>query len=161
MSILGRQNRDMKIRSKYLLAFLTIAVIAAGCIKTDTGNYSGGPALVPDGVFTGQFTLIHENTSTNRLDTAQATITLTMVALGTTYSVGGDTTKIQAPSKGSFGVDQVNGAITFVDATITKTTPANTPKKHLNGTYLYTYDGTKLHIVGANDTLSYDYSLSH
>ncbi len=134
--------------------FLLLLVIVSGCSNSGT-PFNGGIETVPQGNFMGQFTLVHKN-SKGVLDTASAIITLTMT--GGNYSVSGDTTAIQAPSTGTFSADGT--IITFDDVTVTKKTPLNTPKKHLNGPFLYTYAGPNLHIYGASDTLSYDYKLS-
>jgi len=137
----------------YFLLLLFPALIT-GCLK-NSASTNENTINTPQGNFTGNFTLIHKS-SKGTLDTAYATITLAMN--GTNYVVSGDTTTIQAPSNGTFSAD--GSIITFVDATVTKRTPLNTPKKHLNGPFLYTYSGPNLHIYGASDTLSYDYKLT-
>jgi len=147
----------MKIKSNYLLALVSILAVM-GCSKQAV-NGGGGPSLGPQGNFSGSFTLIHENPVNNHLDTAVANVTLTLTA-NASFSVGGDTTKIQAPGNGTFTVDQPDNIITFQDVTVTKRTPLNTPKKHLNGPFLFSYDGSNLHIFGASDTLSYNYVLA-
>jgi hypothetical protein len=144
----------MKIKLNYLFILL---LIASGCSKQSVNTSDPiNPLIIPVGNFSGYFTLIHLNPATNKLDTGSAFITLAMTT-GPSYSVAGDTTKIQDPSYGSFTADGT--LITFVDQTVTKRTPLNTPKKHLNGPYLYTYDGTNLHIYGSSDTLNYNYVL--
>jgi len=137
----------------YFLLLLFPALIT-GCLKNSPPANSN-TVNIPQGNFTGNFTLIHKSPK-GTLDTAYATIRLALT--GTNYTVTGDTTTIQAPSIGTFSADGT--VITFADATVTKKTPLNTPKKHLNGPFLYTYSGPNLHIYGASDTLSYDYKLS-
>jgi hypothetical protein len=161
LSIIAHISKNKLIMQKgshYLLIILLLGVfIAGGCIKNTTPpNLT---AVLPTGNFIGQFTLIHKNSATSKFDTAHAIITIAMMA-NATYAVAGDTTKIQAASNGSFNVDTPDGIITFNDATVTKLTSLNTPKKHLNGPFLYTYDGANLHIFGSSDTLSYNYALT-
>jgi len=144
----------MKNNVIYLCSLLLIITIASGCLKNSAGNSS---ILVPTGNFQGPFTLIHKNTA-GKLDTATANIVLALSASAATYSVSGDTTTIQAPSHGTYNVDGTN--ILFTDATVSKTTNLNLPKKHLYGSFLYTFDGTNLHIYGSSDTLSYNYVLT-
>jgi len=146
----------MKLKLNYLLVLLLL--IASACTKQQPANNdtSYNPLITPVGNFSGYFTLIHLNPATNKLDTSRALITLATTA-DLSYSVAGDTTTIQAPSYGTFTADGT--LITFTDATVTKRTPPNTPQKHLNGPFLYTYDGTTLNIYGSSDTLSYNYVL--
>jgi len=135
---------------------LPVLVIAAGCLKQDNSANNDVNANLPQGNFLGQFTLIHKNSKTGNLDTSSAAVSL--VLSGTNFTVGGDTTKIQAPSYGTFTVD--GNLITFTDLTVTKRTPANTPKKHLNGPFLFVSSASTLQIRGSSDTLSYSYDLN-
>lgn len=147
----------MKRKLNYVAAALLITVVIAGCTKSNVNNNIANNTFVfPQGNFLGQFRLIHPSAKGFGFDTLYANITLNMSS-DYSYSVGGDTSKIQVGSYGTFTPD-VN-TITFVDATVTKRTSPNTLKKHLNGPFLYTFNGSNLHIYGAADTLSYDYAL--
>jgi len=140
----------------YLLVMLSVLLVVESCTKNTP--YSAPSSNFPVGNFIGPFTLIHKNPVTNKLDTSSALVTLAMTS-NVTYAIGGDTTKIQASSYGSFDVNNITQILTFYDATVTKTTNLNAPKKHLNGPFLYTFDGQNLHIYGSSDTLSYNYAL--
>jgi len=144
---------------KYQLYILPILLaLATSCstkpVDTTPVDYS---TVIPNGNFLGPFTLIHKNSTTSKLDTSSAIITVAFSSSASTYSVAGDTSKIQAASHGTYTADGT--LIKFTDATVTKTTSANTPKKHLSGTFFYTYDGTNLVIYGSSDTLSFNYKL--
>ena len=146
----------MKRGLNYLIVAFLIAIIATGCTKSTP--YTQPPTTFPIGSFIGPLTLIHKNSATSKLDTSTAVVQLIMTA-NETFSMGGDTSKIQAPSYGSFDVNNITNILTFYDATVTKTTNLNGPKKHLNGPFLFTYDSSNtLHIYGSSDTLSFDYA---
>jgi hypothetical protein len=139
------------------ILFPLLLLMAAGCSKNAVTTVDNSSSAVPNGNFLGPFTLIHKNSSTGKSDTSSALITVAFNISTASYSVAGDTSKIQAPSYGTYTADGT--IITFADATVTKRTSANAPKKHLTGGFLYTYDGTKLHIYGSSDTLSFNYNL--
>jgi len=111
----------MKKTINYIFALLLICVVA-GCIKNSTAP-NNASSNIPNGNFLGVFTLIHKNPKTSVLDTSSANVTMSMSANTAAYSIGGDTTKIQAGSYGTFNVDGT--LITFADATVTK---KNKPK---------------------------------
>ena len=136
-----------------LLAFM--AACSSKPVSTTPVDYS---TIIPDGNFLGTFVLIHKNSTTSKLDTSSAVITIAFNSGTSAYSVAGDTSKIQAPSHGTYTADGT--LINFTDATVTKTTSANAPKKHLSGSFLYTYDGSNLHIYGSSDTLNFNYKMS-
>jgi len=143
----------MKRKLNYLFPILLL-LGTAGCVKT-----SNDPSTIdiPVGNFTGQFTRIHLNPNTNKLDTIKANITLNM-GTATGYVVGGDTTN-HAASYGSYVVDGQN--IAFSDHTLPSTTTITTPpvKIHLNGIYQYQYAPPVLQIGVQNDTISFFYNL--
>lgn len=141
------------------LAFLIVAVTVAGCMKDTPKADPNANLIVPVGNFGGQFRLIHLNPATSKLDTSYASVLISLNS-DMSFSVAGDTSKIQAPSHGTFAVDYINSLLTFTDQTVTKNTDLNAKKKHLNGPFLYTYTSPSLHIYGASDTLAYDYSLT-
>jgi hypothetical protein len=140
------------------LFFLIIAIAAAGCMKDSPKGDPNVGVVVPTGAFGGQFQLVHLN-SKSKTDTSYASVLITLNA-DMSFAVSGDTSKIQAPSKGTFTVDNANSLITFNDLTVTKNTDPNGKKKHLNGPFLYTYTPPTLVIHGASDTLAYYYSLT-
>lgn len=144
----------MKRKLNYLFPILLL-LATAGCIKStnDPSNI-----IIPVGNFLGQFTRIHLNPATGKLDTIKGNITLNM-AVATGYVVGGDTTH-HAASYGGYVVDGQN--IAFSDHTLPSTTTTTTPpvKIHLNGVYQYSYTGTSMQISASNDTLGYLYTLA-
>ena len=140
------------------ILFPLLLLMATGCSKNAVTTVDNSSSTVPSGNFLGPFTLIHKSSSTGKSDTSSAVVTVSFNISTASYSVGGDTSKIQAPSYGTYTADGT--IITFTDATVTKKTSANAPKKHLTGGFLYTYDGTKLHIYGSSDTLSFNYNLA-
>ncbi len=145
----------MKRRLSYLLPLLLLIVLAVGCAKSPD---STDTIVLPVGTFTGQFTRIHLNPYTRKLDTIYANLTLTMAA-ATGYAITGDTTK-HAGSHGSYVVDGVN--IAFSDQTLPTSTTSTAPptKIHLNGVYSYVYTTTSMQITFSNDTLIYTYILA-
>jgi len=144
---------------KYLLYILPLFLaLAAGCSKNSPAPNIDYSTIIPSGNFLGTFTLIHKSSSTGKLDTGRAIITIAFTPSPSNYSVAGDTSKIQAPSHGSYTADGT--LISFVDATVTKTTSPNTAKKHLSGSFFYTYDGSNLRIYGSSDTLSFNYQMA-
>jgi len=146
----------MKTRILFLgAAFL--AIFLAGCVKSPTQV----PAILPTGNFIGTFTRLHFNSSTNKVDTVTATLTLTMSA-STGYAVGGDTSK-HAGSHGSYVTDATGTYIAFSDVTLPSTNVANAPaptKTHLNGVYQYAFSqGVGLQLQAVGDTLAYFYNM--
>ena len=136
------------MKKLFVYPFLLVLLGAAACVKT-----TQTPTPLPSGTFTGPFTVIHLSPKTGKLDTATATITLSMSAT-TGYKVTGDTSKIQAGSYGSYIADGTY--IQFIDHTTTGTATA---KVHLNGIYQYQYNGASLNIYASTDTLGFTYTL--
>lgn len=147
----------MKFKIIFLFVLCT-AMLLNACIKNTPSSPQAGQDFTPYGNYAGNFQLIHLNPKNNKLDTSYASVTLSLNT-DLTFVVGGDTTKIQAPSKGTFSADYSQKLIIFRDATVTKATPPNTAKKHLNGTFGYSYISPNLNITLATDTLLYNYSL--
>jgi hypothetical protein len=139
----------MKYKLLYLLMLLMI--LGAGCGK---GPTSIPTISIPDGSYAGQFRLIHRKSGI--ADTLKASITLTLKNSDGTFSVTGDTLTVHAGSHGTYGLN--SSYFNFLDKTNPTTgTPA---KVHLNGPYLYAYDGSILQMLYFNsDTLSYQYDL--
>jgi hypothetical protein len=139
---------------KILLSLVPVLLLLliTGCVK----NTPPSPVILPAGTFSGTFTRLHLNLTTNKVDTIKANLTLTMSAT-TGFVVSGDTTH-HAASHGGYVVDGVN--IAFSDQTL-PTTPTATPpvKTHLNGLYQYIYSGSTFQITAASDTLAYLYDL--
>jgi hypothetical protein len=146
--------KDMK-RLIYVLPLLL--TLAAGCI--DNGNNT--PAPDPSGTFTGEFRRIHRNTDLS-IDTTKATIKV-IIEPGVGYHVLGDTATLHAGSKGHYGIS--GNGIMFVDNTLPAPvsgapTPPAPKKVHLNGEYLFVYNGSIFQMVKVvGDTLSLQYDL--
>ena len=138
-----------------ILYLVPMALMAlSSCLGTST---TPAPSSVntPTGTFTGQFRRVHKNPATNKVDTLKANLTLTL-STATGYAVTGDTTSLHAGSNGIWTINDTY--ITFVDNTLQRT---GTPVKiHLNGSYPYGYDGSKLQFLTTfADTLAYQYDL--
>ncbi len=137
--------------------FLPLLFLLPFAACTKSSDSSTNPVNLPRGNFAGQFMLVHQSSLTGKLDTSYANITLSLAASGN-FAVGGDTSKIQAGSFGIYSGDA--SSINFIDATINKLTP-NTVKKHLNGTFNYTYGASTLKMSLVTDTLFYNYNLTN
>lgn len=132
------------------LFFLPLALmLVAGCMKSQDPNANTSP---PTGTFTGTFLSLHKKASGNGFDSVQANITLSLdPASG--FKLTGDTTK-HAGSFGDFAYDAAN--FLFND----KTVSTSNKKIHLNGYYLYGYNGSQLQLQQIySDTLGYFYTL--
>ncbi|MFI5163029.1 MAG: hypothetical protein ACHQHN_17240 [Sphingobacteriales bacterium] len=144
----------MKFRIIYLL--IVVALLGVGCTKL-TQTIPAAPP-VPSGTFTGTFRYLHRHTNKVPFDTLQANITVKLLTNTSpfSYTVTGDTATVHAGSFGSFSV--TSPYIVFTDQTFpTSGTPT---KKHLNGAYLYYYDGTVFQMLAYNaDTLGVQYDL--
>jgi hypothetical protein len=142
----------MKRKLFYLLPLSLLFL--AGCFGNK--NSAPTPTLLPSGTFTGQFRRIHKTFRTGVTDTQKANIQLIMET-ATGFAVTGDTSTVQAGSKGSYYVG-LNNYIQFVDNTFP---PTGTPTKtHLNGLYQYYYDGSVFQMLATSlDTLSLQYDL--
>jgi len=146
----------MKRNISYLFPLLLL--FATGCFKSNTNP---NPVVLPSGTFSGPFVVIHLNSLTGKQDTSTANVILTM-SLTTGYSVTGDTSTLQAGSKGSYVAD--GQYISFTDQTLpagtTVVKPPNVKKNHLNGLYQYVYDGTNFQFYSTSaDTIGYTYVL--
>jgi len=138
---------------KNLLGLLIISLfIIAGCAKKDET-----PLSIPEGKFAGQFTRLHVNKTTNKIDTLKANLVVTF-STTTGYAVLSDTSVVHGGSKGSFVVDPLY--IQFNDNTIPVGPVPTTGKVRLAGIYEYYYKGTSLKIGRSNDTLGYYYDLT-
>jgi hypothetical protein len=139
----------MKQKLLYLLPLLL--AIATGCLKSD---YK--PPVLPSGTFSGTFGYLHRANDKVSFDTLKASVTLTLQNSNSTFTVTGDTTTLHA---GSFGQYAVNtSVIEFVDKTYSAT--GINVKKHLNGIYAYSYNGSNLNLLyNISDTISMQYQL--
>src|SRR5215469_11164966 len=139
------------MKHKLLCLIPVAAVFLAGCL--------GGPntpAPVLSGAFSGQFTLYHRHSTTSPFDTLKANITLTLTNPANTFAVTGDTSTVIAGSKGTYQLATNGSYILFIDNTLSTTTTST--KVHLNGEYIYSYDGTTLEMLaGSADTLQVQY----
>jgi len=144
----------MKFRLIYFL--LVVASVGIGCTKlTQT---TPPPPVVPSGTFSGTFRYLHRHTNQVPFDTLKANITIKLLTNVNpfTYTVTGDTATVHAGSFGSFSL--TSPYMVFTDNTFpTSGTPT---KQHLNGAYLYYYDGTVFQMLAYNaDTLGVQYDL--
>jgi len=141
------------MKNKLLYLTTVLAVLIAGC---STDGIKPAPAL--SGSFSGQFTLYHRHVTTDPFDTLKANITLTLITPANTFSVGGDTSTVIAGSKGTYELATNGNFILFIDNTIPKT--GTSSKVHLNGEYIYSYDGSTLQMLASSvDTLQVQYNL--
>lgn len=132
----------------YVLPLLLL--LAAGCFN----DQASIPSPDPSGTFSGEFRRIHRNKDQS-IDTVKANIKV-IIEPGKGYHVLGDTTTVHAGSKGHYGIN--GNGIMFIDSTLAKT---GTPiKTHLNGEYLFIYNGSIFQMVRTSgDTLSFQYDL--
>jgi hypothetical protein len=108
------------------------------------------------GTFTGQFRLLHRSTDKVPFDTTSTNIVLTMTSPAYTFTVTGDTSTVHAGSYGTYALNSQE--ILFTDKTYPKT--GIPTKTHLNGLYLYYYDGSTFQMLAySSDTLSLEYDL--
>ncbi|MBS1525562.1 MAG: hypothetical protein JST19_07930 [Bacteroidetes bacterium] len=136
-----------------ILYFLPLLLCLGGCFKN---NAAVPPLVVPSGTFTGEFRLLHRSSVNVPFDTTKAEIVLTLNTPAYTYAVTGDTSTVHAGSKGVWGMN--NSYINFADNTYPK---SGTPTKtHLNGLYLYYYNGSVFQMIATSaDTLALQYDL--
>ncbi len=145
----------MKRKLTYLLSLLLLMLFVVGCIKPPPAD-DGTTQPLPEGLFGGTFTVIHFNVNKQKLDTTTVSTSVQM-SLSNGFSVTGDTTTIQAPSHGNY--TGYGGGLVFNDATAGGS-DINSKKKHLNGVYLYNYDGSRLQMEMQNDTIALLYNIS-
>jgi hypothetical protein len=132
----------------YLLPVLVALV--SGCLK----NQDNVPSPDPSGTFTGEFRRISK-AADQSIDTLKANIKV-VIQPGIGYHVLGDTTTVHAGSKGHYGIN--GNGIMFVDDTYSATSAST--KTHLNGEYLFIYNGSVFQMVrNSGDTLSLQYDL--
>ncbi|HZX57945.1 MAG TPA: hypothetical protein VFE54_04445 [Mucilaginibacter sp.] len=144
------------MKFKLLYVLLLLIIVDTGCKKI---AYTGPAAPVaPSGTFTGTFRYLHRHTDLVPFDTLQANITLKMLTNTNpfSYTVTGDTATVHAGSFGSFSL--TSPYMVFTDKTFpTSGTPT---KQHLNGAYLYYYDGNVFQMLAYSaDTLGVQYDL--
>lgn len=142
------------MNKKLLFLLPALALLTVGCFKTPVASPTQGG--LPSGTFAGKFRLLHRHTNQVKFDTAMCDITVTLNAVGATYTVTGDTSTVHAGSKGTYGIS--SPYISFTDTTWPK---SGTPTKtHLYGLYQYYYDGTVFQMLAYSvDTLSLQYDL--
>ena len=131
---------------------MILLVIVAGCAKQEET-----PVIIPQGKFSGSFTRLHLNRTTNKIDTLKANMVINF-STTTGYAVLSDTSVVHAGSKGSYTLDRLY--IQFGDNTIPVGPVPTTGKSHLAGIYEYTYTGTSFKFAKSNDTLGYYYDLT-
>jgi hypothetical protein len=140
----------------HLLLLTSTALLALFMASCSTGGLTPTPQLA--GSFSGQFRLLHRHTDAVPFDTLTANITLTLNSPASTFAVTGDTSTVIAGSMGTYQLATNGNFILFVDNTLPKTGISS--KVHLNGEYIYSYDGTNLQMLAYSlDTLSVQYNL--
>ncbi len=140
------------MKHKLLCLFPILAILTAGCIKNAP---VAPPPPMPSGTFSGQFKLFHRHTTQVPFDSVKTNLTIKFQTSDNTFTVTGDTSTVHAGSYGTFGLYQPY--IGFNDKTFSA---LHFTKSHLNGYYLYNYDGTNLVIyVSSADTLLAGYSM--
>ncbi|MCO5936248.1 hypothetical protein NAF17_11930 [Mucilaginibacter sp. RB4R14] len=134
-----------------LIYFLpTLLILATGCFNNDNSV----PIPNPEGTFSGEFRLLRKLPNVTKIDTTKATIQLILTP-GVGFKVLGDTIKVHAGSKGRYGI--AGNGIRFVDSTFVV---GKYNKRHLQGDYLFVYNGTNLQMVfNSGDSLSLQYDL--
>ena len=142
----------MKHQLLYLFALL--GILTTGCAKSAK---QPPPPPTPSGTFTGQFIYLHRHTSSKPFDTVKTNITIKFVTPDFTFSVTPSDSTIHKPSHGVFGVNPPY--LVFSDKTYTTVPPPTIA--HLNGYYLYNYDGKTLKMLAYSlDTLALEYNLT-
>jgi hypothetical protein len=142
------------MKKLHLLCLLPL-LMAVGCGKE---KVQATPQIqLPAGIFNGPFAKIHRNLTSGKSDTLVATIKLTTDATGN-FAVTGDTSTVHAGSKGKFVLGYGQDLV-FDDKTFSATSTST--KAHLNGDYIFSYDGGTFELVqGIGDTISYQYILT-
>lgn len=146
-------------RLSYLIPVLLCSALVVGCLKSEDVR----PAVVPVGNFSGQFRLISGNTIKKTIDTIKTNIKISLSQEDESFTITGDTSIAHAGSKGHYGIN--GNIIGFTDNTLSvnnagKSAPVINGKAHLNGIYLYFYNGNVLQmrtVVG--DTIAFEYEL--
>jgi hypothetical protein len=143
----------MKNKSLYLGPVLLFFI--TGCLS----NKVAPVPTLPSGTYSGQFRLFHRHTTTSPFDTLKANITLTLSNTpANSFSLSGDTSTVIAGSKGTYELASNGNFILFIDNTLTATSVSG--KAHLNGEYIYSYDGNALQMIASSaDTLQVQYDL--
>jgi hypothetical protein len=140
------------MKHKLLFLFLSLIVIATGCVK---GSSKNQPAPTPSGTFTGEFKVLHRHTDKAAWDSAKTSLTVLFNTPAYTYAVSGlDTSTLHVASHGTFGISAPY--IYFTDA------EANNllTRWHLNGYWVYNFDGKNLVMyISSSDTLVAGYNL--
>lgn len=141
------------MKNNLLYVTVILAVLITGC---STSGVKPTPAL--SGSFSGQFRILHRHTDAVPFDTLKANITLNLNPAASTFAVTGDTSTVIAGSNGTYELATNGNYILFIDNTLPKTGISS--KVHLNGEYIYSYDGTNLQMLAYSlDTLSVQYDL--
>jgi hypothetical protein len=141
------------MKQKLLLFLSVFALLASGCIKNEPDL---PPPPLPSGTFTGTFKMLHRHTDKVPYDSLSTNLTLTLQSATNTFAVTGDTTAVHAGSFGTFAI--YSQFIAFADKTYSATVVS--PKMHLDGTYIYNFDGINLTVEAtSSDTLAVGYFL--
>jgi hypothetical protein len=143
--------KDLVMKKKLFGLLIVSLALIAGCAKEEET-----PLVIPEGKFSGKFTRLRLNKTTNKIDTLNANLVITF-STANGYAVLSDTSVVHAGSKGSYAVDRF--FMQFGNTTIPVGPVPTTGKVHLAGIYDYTYKGNSLKFARSNDTLAYYYDL--
>ena len=140
------------MKHKLLILFLSLIIVAAGCIKS-TPNIQ--PAPIPSGTFIGEFKGLHRHSDKLPWDSVKTNLTVQFNTPAYTYIVSGlDTSALHVASHGTFGV---SAPYIYFSDQLASSSPT---EWHLNGYYAYSFDGTNLIMyVSSSDTLAAGYNL--
>lgn len=141
------------MKHKLLFLFLSLIIVASSCVKSSVKT---APAPVPSGTFTGEFEVLHRHSNKLPWDSLKTNLTVQFNTPAYTYNVSGlDTSTLHVASHGTFGISAPYIYFTDAEANTSPTT-----KWHLNGYWLYNFDGTKLLMyITSSDTLAAAYNL--
>jgi hypothetical protein len=144
-----------EMKNKLLFLTPVLFFLITGCLS----NKVAPVPTLPAGTYSGQFRLFHRHTTTSPFDTLKADIMLTLSNTpANSFSLSGDTSTVIAGSKGTYQLASNGNFILFVDNTLSATSISE--KAHLNGEYVYSYDGNSLQMIASSaDTLQVQYDL--
>lgn len=140
---------------KHTLLYLSflLVIVATGCLKSTSKQQ---PVPTPSGTFSGQYQRFHRHIGIGPWDTVKTDLSVKFSTTDNTYAVTGATPTIHANSHGTFAMS--SPYIGFSDQTYSASDTSKAA--HLQGYYLYSYDGTNLTIYATiADTLVTGYSL--
>lgn len=141
------------MRHKLLYLSFLLVIVATGCLKT---SQKSQPTPTPSGTFTGQYVRYHRHTGIGKWDTVKTNLSVNFSTTDNTFTVTSATPTVHANSYGTFVMS--SPYIGFSDQTYSSSDTSKVA--HLQGYYLYSYDGTNLTVYATSaDTLVIGYTL--